>query len=517
MRACVAGPPARSPLLAVGRRWTVPREGDLRTRTVTWLNHLGAVPITIGMTLFPSAFRSDRLWATGTPARPVKSLRNLVRNLIPRARSVTTPVLTVVSSRPDRSGHERPEPRLKWTDPRRAPEGDFTASAILNVELASVGVPRRGDPWEVVSDFALSYDGYGYWDDLHELAKRVLQRWTRFRSLPATLDELRGCLFHEQRRWHHFGEDPSGRSAEYMWTIIDAIAALAAPVTSTTHRSDPRLKAGHETHVTLLATPAETAMPADTATSEDTAASADAPRHVARPTPLLRPVPASLGRLVPVAATEAHVRLVSVIEGESVSRLPSGWSSKHRSEHPSVHASQHPSVHESKRSSTSTTIRDLLPMPSAEPLAKPPVITRRPRTGPGGPNRPGDVVRAVRSPADAHPSNGTRRSLEPVPGPSREAGAQVTPLCHEFCDDDPGYLAWVASHPDGYVLNQPRLARAKAPTLHRVGCAALAPRDGADALTAGAVKVCGPSAGALEAWSTARGAGRPRACRRCSP
>jgi hypothetical protein len=153
-------------------------------------------------------------------------------------------------------------------------------------------------------------------------------------------------------------------------------------------------------------------------------------------------------------------------------------------------------------------------MPSAEPLPKPPVIVRRSRTGPGAPNRPGSTAHGARSPADAHPSNGARRVLEPVPGPSRES-ARVTPLCHEFCDDDPGYLAWVESHPEGYVLNQPRLARVKAPTLHRVGCAALAPRHGADALTAGAVRVCGPSADALDTWSTTRGAGRPRACRRC--
>ena len=184
---------------------------------------------------------------------------------------------------------------------------------------------------------------------------------------------------------------------------------------------------------------------------------------------------------------------------------------------PSEHVSPRVPERAARGASTSATIRDLRPMPSAEPLPKPPVIVRRSRTGPGGPNRPGGVVHAARSPADAHPSNGARRSLEPVPGPSREAGAQVTPLCHEFCDDDPGYLAWVASHPAGFVLNQPRLARSKALTLHRVGCAALAPRDGADALTAGAVKVCGPSSGALEAWSTARGEGRPRACRRCSP
>ena len=133
---------------------------------------------------------------------------------------------------------DRPEPTLRWTDPHTAPAGDYAASAIPNAELDIAAVPRRGESWDAVSDFALSYDGYAYWDDLSTLAGRVLQRWTRRRSLPDTLDELRGCLFYEQRRWHHFGEEPTGRSAEYMWAMVDAIGALALPLPAGT---DPRV------------------------------------------------------------------------------------------------------------------------------------------------------------------------------------------------------------------------------------------------------------------------------------
>ena len=123
----------------------------------------------------------------------------------------------------------RPKPTLRWTDPHTPPAGDYAASAIPNAELDVAAVPQRGESWEAVSDFALSYDGYAYWDDLSTLAGRVLQRWTRRRTLPDTLDELRGCLFYEQRRWHHFGEVPTGRSAEYMWAMVAAIGALALP------------------------------------------------------------------------------------------------------------------------------------------------------------------------------------------------------------------------------------------------------------------------------------------------
>jgi len=478
------------------------------------------------MTLFPSAFRSDRLWATGTPAHPLRGLRNLVKQLLSRPRVITAPALSVVPTHANGTRRHRPEPRLKWTDPRRAPDGAFAASAILNVELASMGVPRRGTSWDVMSDFALSYDGYGYWDDLHELANRVVQRWTRSRMLPGTLDELRACLFYEQRRWHHFGEDPSGRSAEYMWAIVDAISALVTPINSGTpvtpihsvtaggpvtalrsvtaaadHLAELRPTTAAEAHVKLVASPGPS-------------------EGMERRTPTMRPMAAGTGRLVPMAAAEAHVRLVSSIEGESMARHPSGRAPRRSSEHPSMHLSDHAST---------TRIRDLRPMPSAEPLPKPPVIVRRTRSASGAPNRPGGSVNATRSsngapPSDgahpsngAHPSDGARRRLEPVPSPAPAPAAAVTPLCHEFRHDVAAYLTWVENHPEGYVLNQPRSAPSKPPTLHRIGCAVVARRGETEALTAGAARVCGPSAEALEAWSAAQGTGRPTVCRRCCP
>jgi hypothetical protein len=90
-------------------------------------------------------------------------------------------------------------------------------------------VPRHGDSWETVFDFALSYDGHAYWYGLPELVHRVLGGWIRDESLPDDLGELRACLFYEQRRWHHFGDDPAGRSADFMWTLVDAIRSCVEP------------------------------------------------------------------------------------------------------------------------------------------------------------------------------------------------------------------------------------------------------------------------------------------------
>ncbi len=420
----------------------------------------------------------------------------MTRVLASRARD-HTPNLSVVATPVDAVRQGRPEPRLRWADAHTAPGGDFAAAAIPNADLDTSAVPRRGESWDAVSDFALSYDGYGYWDNLPSLAGRVLQRWTRRRSLPATLDELRGCLFYEQRRWHHFGEEPTGRSAEYMWAVIDAIAALTAPVASTVNRlPDPRRAIASETHVKLVVTRAVGLRPLPTST------------------PTVRPKPARQGRLVPVPAAEAHVRLVSAIEDEanSVSRHPAGHASRRSSGRPAGNPAQHPSM-------TGAT-RDLLPMPSADPLPKPPVIERRSRrTGSGPKNRPGGAVNAIRTPGDTWPSNRSGWGLDDGPGDHTPgaAPAKITPLCREFHAEDPAYRKWVDTHPDGFVLHQRGAATPKTPTLHRVGCAAIAPRPGTDTASSGALRVCGPNATALEAWSAAQGTGRPGTCRRCCP
>lgn len=452
------------------------------------------------MTLFPSVLRSDRLPAMGTPLRPFLGLRNLLMRVLALPRPHAVRSLSVVDSGADASTPERAEPRLRWTDPNTAPDGDFIAAAIPNAELRVSEVPGRGDSWEAVSDFALSYDGHGYWADLPTLAGRVLQGWTRRRCLPDTLDELRGCLFYEQRRWHHFGEEPSGRSAEYMRALVDAIGALAVPV-------PPPAPARHGVHVARRAMASETHV-------KLLAAPAGALRPVPPATSILRPLPARQGRLVPVPAAEAHVRLVSSIEEEAdaVARHPSGWAARpgtgHRSGDPSLHPSR------------PDTARDLKPMPSAEPLPKPSVIEPRAHRVSTKP-RPAALRPAPLGSETGRPAGTSRwsRSTPDAPRPGSSAGpaAPVTPMCHEFSPEHPGYSAWTETHPEAFVMSQRRGAGAKAPTLHRVGCPAVAPRPASLTTTTGSVRVCAPSAAALAAWSEARGTGGPTACRRCCP
>jgi hypothetical protein len=126
----------------------------------------------------------------------------------------------------------RPAPLLRWKNPGQSPGGAFAPSAIPNARLRTHEIPDRSDSWDAVSSFSLSYDGYAYWDDVSELATRSIRNWTRHHTLPATVDEVRGCLFYEQRRWHHFGEEPNGRGAHYLWALLDILRVLVAARTA---------------------------------------------------------------------------------------------------------------------------------------------------------------------------------------------------------------------------------------------------------------------------------------------
>ena len=43
----------------------------------------------------------------------------------------------------------------------------------------------------------------------------------------------------------------------------------------------------------------------------------------------------------------------------------------------------------------------------------------------------------------------------------------------EFLDDDDGYLAWIATNPDGFVLNVQRIANAGYVVLHHARCGSI--------------------------------------------
>jgi hypothetical protein len=183
---------------------------------------------------------------TPTPTRALRRLaaRVAVSRSRPRSAPAADTDTAETSASPGRStGHRsgafdhlrpplRPDPVLRWKNPGQPPAGNFAPCAVPNAQLRVHGIPDHSDSWDGISSFCLSYDGYAYWDDVSELATRSIRDWTRHRTLPPSVDEVRGCLFYEQRRWHHFGEEPNGRGANYLWALLDTLRNLVAARTA---------------------------------------------------------------------------------------------------------------------------------------------------------------------------------------------------------------------------------------------------------------------------------------------
>lgn len=88
-----------------------------------------------------------------------------------------------------------------------------------------------------------------------------------------------------------------------------------------------------------------------------------------------------------------------------------------------------------------------------------------------------------------------------------------------FVDNDAAYLAWLAAHPSGYVLNHERRPSARYLVLHRADCWTVTPQDGGDTRTwtSAYPKTCAATRAALTDWSEANAGRRPSPCKTCRP
>jgi len=88
----------------------------------------------------------------------------------------------------------------------------------------------------------------------------------------------------------------------------------------------------------------------------------------------------------------------------------------------------------------------------------------------------------------------------------------------QFHDDDPGYLAWTAAHPGGYVFNIQRSLNPADARLHRADCYTINGQPARGRTWTGPyIKVCSVSAPDLLGWArTYSPTGIPR-CGTCTP
>lgn len=96
---------------------------------------------------------------------------------------------------------------------------------MADAELTVDRVPESADPWMPFAEFALSFDGYAYRDDLGMWANRQAEAFHRTGSLPdgLTLSDLRALAFFEQRRFRHFGTTPEGDDLRYIQAVLAEI------------------------------------------------------------------------------------------------------------------------------------------------------------------------------------------------------------------------------------------------------------------------------------------------------
>jgi hypothetical protein len=111
---------------------------------------------------------------------------------------------------------------------RSAARGKSPAAGdrIANDALTAAHLPPPNANWNQMGVFALSYNGYNHWPshaDCVEVANHASEYYEKLGNLPATLDELRTCLFVEYQRYLDFGWKPDERRMQYLRALVEEI------------------------------------------------------------------------------------------------------------------------------------------------------------------------------------------------------------------------------------------------------------------------------------------------------
>ena len=87
---------------------------------------------------------------------------------------------------------------------------------IDNKRLSVADVPSFKEAWSRIEPFALTFDGYRYWGSIDKCAEVAAKT-------PATLTQLRTCLFFEARRWTHLKMQPDEKALKHIRALVFAI------------------------------------------------------------------------------------------------------------------------------------------------------------------------------------------------------------------------------------------------------------------------------------------------------
>jgi hypothetical protein len=114
----------------------------------------------------------------------------------------------------------------------------FATTTIRTADLREEDLPPAGADWTAYAAFALTFDPgerYRSTEECGELAAWALSRWKATGRLPTRLEELRGCLWLEQRKARFLGHaTPEAKNwasalvAEMRWHLRDTSMQLSA-------------------------------------------------------------------------------------------------------------------------------------------------------------------------------------------------------------------------------------------------------------------------------------------------
>ncbi len=99
-------------------------------------------------------------------------------------------------------------------------------NAIAPESLTVDYLPDSGAQWPEINHFALSFDGYRYWQSVEtciNIGQSCAQNYQNQGILPNSLEQLRTGLLIERNRWRRSGIEPDDIAMNYLQAILSAI------------------------------------------------------------------------------------------------------------------------------------------------------------------------------------------------------------------------------------------------------------------------------------------------------
>ena len=99
------------------------------------------------------------------------------------------------------------------------------ATQIHSGELRETDLPSGYGDWSAYAKFAVTFAPRDR-DTCTVAASDAFARWRRTGELPRTLEELRACLWYEQRRWLFLRTEPDTEGMRYAGALVRAMRTL---------------------------------------------------------------------------------------------------------------------------------------------------------------------------------------------------------------------------------------------------------------------------------------------------